>query len=247
MFTGIEFLRHGIRFGSAYTCILFFVLLLYTMYRYPRKRYIYGFFLYFYIGYFALSLLNRYNLLYFYTFPIFLFVFLLFTSLIDTPSKKVKLLFVVLFSSVLITNYVGIYVNIRSWKETIIGVSPYSWIGLSNVAQSVFLSEDNDFGYFVFSPDVMAYEPRYAMMYAESRSNKTAYAFVKKPITYLITAPQNSTYMTYTWIKEKLAITSEPVMIQAFPNGYTVRKYMLTQDEIVRPFDEGINPGLHYR
>lgn len=247
MFTGIEFLRHGITFGSAYTCIIFLLMLVYTMFRYPNKRFVYGFFLYFYIGYFALSLTNRFNLLYFYTFPIFLFVFFIFTSLVDTPSKKERLVFLIFFSIIVITNYVGIAVNIRSWKELFVGVSPYSWKALSTVTDTVFTSSDNDFGYFVFSPDIMAYEPRYAMLYAQTNSNKTVYPFVKKPITYVVIAPQNGTYMTYEWMKQKLAITGEPVTTQTFPSGYVIQKFLLTPEEIAKPFDEGINPGLHYR
>ena len=247
MFTGIEFLRHGITFGSAYTCITFLIMLLYTMVKYPKTRFIYGFFLYFFVGYFALSLLNRYNLLYFYTFPIFLFVFLIFTSLVSVPSKVEKTIFLIFFSLIVYTNYRGIAVNINNWKTTFVGTSPYSWKALSEVANTVFTSSDNDFGYFVFSPDIMAYEPRYAMQYTSKKSNKTVHVFVKKPITYVITAPQNGTYMTYDWIKQKMAITGEPVETIHFPNGYTIYKHMLTPEEIAVPYDEGINPGLHYR
>lgn len=247
MFTGIEFLRHGITFGSAYACITFFVMLLYTMIKYQKFRFIYGFFLYFFIGYFALSLLNRYNLLYFYTFPIFLFVFLIFTSLSQVPSKIEKTVFLLFFSLIVFTNYQGIAANINTWKTTFVGSSPYSWKALSEVATTVFTTPEDNFGYFVFSPDIMAYEPRYTMQYEGSKSTKTFYPFVKKPVTYIITAPQNGTYMTYEWIKQKMAITSDPVKTQSFPNGYTIYTYHLTPEEIAVPFDEGINPGLHYR
>lgn len=247
MFTGIEFLRHGITFGSAYTCIVFLAMLVYTMIKYPKFRFIYGWFLYFYIGYFALSLLNRYNLLYFYTFPIFLLVFLLFTSLASVPSKMEKTIFLLFFSLIVFTNYQGIKANIQNWKTTFVGTSPYSWKALSNVATTVFTSPEDNFGYFVFSPDIMAYEPRYAMQYHASKSKKTTYSFVKKPVIYIIAAPQNGTYMTQEWIQQKMGITGKPAETIQFPSGYVIYKHLLTPDEIRTPFDEGINPGLHYR
>ncbi len=248
MFTGIEFLRHGIRFGSAYACIAFFIMLLYTMIKYPKTRFVYGLFLYFFIGYFALSLLNRYNLLYFYTFPIFLFVFLICTSLVATPSKTEKFIFLLFFSTLIITNYQGIAANIKDWKMNVVGVSPYSWKALTQMAETVYTTAENNAGYFVFSPDIMAYEPRYAMQYEKTQwPDKTLHAFVKKPTTCIIAAPQNGTYMTVDWIKQKTGITGTPAETIHFPNGYIVYKHLLTPEEIATPFDEGINPGLHYR
>jgi len=60
--------------------------------------------LYFFVGFFALSLLNRYNLLYFYVYPIFLLVFLIFSSFINS---KYKYIFAIIFAFVYIANLTG--------------------------------------------------------------------------------------------------------------------------------------------
>ena len=213
-----------------------------------RYRAIYLLFLYIYVSYFATSLLNRFQLLPFYVYPIFPLVFLFFSSLVTFGNKKINYSFLAFFLIIYGTNMVGTCHHINTWSTSFVGKSPYSWITLSEVARTVYSQPEQNFGYFVFSPDIMAYEMRYAMEYWRLSLSKTNVAvFEKKPIIYVIIAPRNGTYMTHDWIKMKLAITSEPARIWKFPSSYTIEKYELTPKELAVPFDIGINPGLFYR
>ena len=248
MTTGIEFLRYGIPYGSAYTLYIFMAFLLWAIKTDMRYRAIYLLFLYIYVSYFATSLLNRFQLLPFYVYPIFPLVFLFFSSLVTFGNKKINYSFLAFFLIIYGTNMVGTWHHINTWSTSFVGKSPYSWITLSEVARTVYSQPEQNFGYFVFSPDIMAYEMRYAMEYWRLSLSKTNVAvFEKKPIIYVIIAPRNGTYMTHDWIKMKLAITSEPARIWKFPSSYTIEKYELTPKELAVPFDIGINPGLFYR
>ena len=248
MTTGIEFLRYGIPYGSAYTFYIFLAFLLWAIKTDIRYREKYLLFLYLYVSYFAIGLLNRFRLLPFYVYPVFAFVFLFFSSLVTYANKKINYAFFAFFLLIYITNAVGVLQSIRTWSTDFVGKSPYSWNALSEVARTVYDQTDQQFGYFVFSPDVMAYEPRFAMEYwKRTLSKSNAVVFEKKPVIYVIIAPRNDTYMTHDWIKMKLNIVSEPVRTWGFPNGYSVDKYALTPEEVAAPFDPGINPGLFYR
>lgn len=248
MTTGIEFLRFGIPYGSAYALYIFMAFLLWAIKTDMRYRAIYLLFLYMYVSYFAVSLLNRFQLLPFYVYPIFPFVFMIFSSLVTKGDKKINYAFLLVFFIIYGTNIAGTWHHIKTWSTSFVGKSPYSWIALSQVARTVYSQPEQNFGYFVFSPDIMAYEGRFAMEYWKRTLSKTGVAiFEKKPVTYVIIAPRNGTYMTHDWIKMKLAISIEPARIWKFPNGYAIEKYELAPKERAVPFDPGINPGLFYR
>jgi hypothetical protein len=135
-------------------------------------------------------------------------------------------------------------------SDTIIGKSQDSWKFLFGVATKVFQQKENTFGYFVYSPDVLGYGPKYAMAYATTVYKKRAESFVKKPTTYLIIAPppSNNPYMKDAWwTKNQIYITPTPVFVIHFPNGYKIEKYLLDKDEVKIPFDERINTGIHFR
>jgi len=102
----------------------------------------------------------------------------------------------------------------------------------------------------VYAPDVLAYEPKYAMIYNSERSDKKSYYFQKKPVTYLFIQkpPNNDPFMTEDfWIEHQINISSSPSSVLLFPNGYKLEKFMLKKEEISIPFDPAIDPGLHFR
>jgi len=245
IFTTTEFLRYGLPNGSLYVFVGFLIFLFFQI-KQNIHRQIYLFFLYFYIGFFGISLVNRYDLLYFYTFPIFPLPFLIFSSFI---TSKYKVAFLVFFGIVYLTNLVGGFQRIDAFK-TFSGINEESWKGLYTVAQNTYDNAPHTFGYFVYSPDVLGYGPRYAMRFTDRLSNKTAYAFEKQPVTYLVIAPppRNNPFMKDEWWrKNQVGILSDPLTIQKFENGYKIESYNLTEEEIQIPYDPSINPGLHFR
>jgi hypothetical protein len=131
-----------------------------------------------------------------------------------------------------------------------IGHGEESWQTYNMISQTVFRQTDDTFGYFVYSPDVLAYPAKYAMILQSERSKKHAYAFKKMPITYLIIAPppQNNPYMNDLWWKiNRLHLTKNPESTITFPSGYKIERYMLTPEETQITFDPQIDPGIFFR
>jgi hypothetical protein len=117
------------------------------------------------------------------------------------------------------------------------------------MTQKAFTGADGEFGYFVYSPDIMGYGPRYAFEYVSSVNTKKGYILEKKPITYLLIEPaaKNNQYTSESiWKLHKIHIYSEPDQVFNFPNGYKLERHILGDQDYL-PFDPGINPGLHYR
>jgi len=246
LFGGIEFLRYGPANGSLYVGVLLFIFTLLQI-KQKKNELIYKTFLYFYVGYYVMSFLNRYGLLYFYVFPLFPFAFLIFSSF---ANSKFKTLFLVIFFTMYFVNFLGVIDYVQR-EVNFTGKSQDSWKSQLEVAQGVFSKAENEFGYFVYSPDVLGYSPKYAMDYVKTLyPNKKAESFIKRPVTYLVIAPppsDNPFMQDDWWRKNQLNIKSEPVLTIHFPDGYKVEKLLLTNDELNVSFDPAINPGLHFR
>lgn len=244
--TSVEILRRdpGYRNFALFSFLLFLV---YHQLKQKKFVSIYGYFLYFYFGFFVLSFINTGRLLYFYLFPLFPLVFLTFASLITSRYKKV---FLVVFLVVFALNEYAAVSDIKD-SQTIIGKSQYSWNFLSSVAHSVYRGTDNEFGYFVYAPDIIAFEGKYAMLYTQKLYPYTkASYFQKKPVTYLVIAPppRDNPYMQDEWWRiNQLHITSQPASTMHFDNGYKIEKYTLTDAEIAFPIDPNIDPGIIFR
>lgn len=245
MTMGTEFLRAGPPNGSSYVSILFFVLLFFQL-RQNRFKTIYLMFLYFYIGFFLLSLINKYTMLYFYVFPLFPFAFLIFSSF---ATSKYKNIFLIIFLIIYAINLTGIIDYLKA-TPGIIGKSHESWKFLYGVASKIYQDAEGEFGYFVYSPDVLGYQPKYAMWYADKFYNKTAHSFEKRPVTYLVIAPppSNNPYMKDEWWRiNQVNIDSEAASVTKFENGYKIEKYLLDEKQIKVTFDPAINPKIHFR
>ena len=227
---------------------LFLITLVFVFFQIKDNRHkiIYQSFLYFYFGFFLLSFINKGFILYFYLFPIFPFVFLIFSSFSSSRFKKafIPLFFIVLF--------LNIWTEALDAKDAqnLIGKDLYSWKALNNMAKRVFEGKEKEFGYFVYSPDVLAYEPKYAMFYQQKQTGKSAFSFQKKPITYLFIAPPpaNNPFMKDDWwVRNQVKMGSSFSAEIKFNNGYKIQKYKLSDEEIKIPFDPSIDPGIHFR
>lgn len=245
LYSRIEFLRYGPPNGQIYGSVLFVVFLTLQLWtNVHRNKYL--LFLYFFIGYFALSLLNRYNLLTHYVSPLIPFVFLIFCSFVTSKFSK---LFYVVFALMYGLNIIGAYNYVASLNR-FIGYDQYSWRAIYQATSSLFAQNDNNFGYFVYAPDIVGYGPRYAMEYANKVSGKNAEAFVKKPVTYLFIEPaarNNSFTSKDKWKRDQIHITSIPTLTKSFYCGYSYERHELSEAEQKQTFDPGVNPGLHYR
>lgn len=243
---GVEFVRPDPGNINLTIFIIFAILFFYQI-KDNKYRNIYLSFLYFYGGYLVLSNLNSGGLLYFYLFPLFPFVFLIFSSLVTSRFGKV---FLIIFLIIFSMNMETAIKEIARAKENIIGKDKNSWLFFKNYSSWLFTTPDNEFGYFVYSPDVIAYRSKYALSYVQKFSSKKTYYFEKKPITYLVIAPppDDNPYMKDEWwTKNLLHINKKPESVKRFPNGYKIEKYLLSKDGIAVPVEPNIDPGLKFR
>lgn len=215
--------------------------------RKDKKRLVFALLLYFYVGFYLLSLFLNGRLLYHYTFPLIPLTFLLFSSMILYFNKKIflGLLLVVVFA-----NYSA--VNSFLHERTLDRNAAFtSWLFHKEVAEKVFQSEDNNFGYFIYAPDYYAYAPKYAFAYVRSLyDEKKVFLFEKKSITYTVEEPAPPDRLDLTsdyWITSQVKLTSKPVKEYTFRNGYKVKKYVLTESELASPIDPIAADWLHYR
>ncbi|MBI4062340.1 hypothetical protein HY410_00300 [Candidatus Gottesmanbacteria bacterium] len=246
MFSSPEILR---RDPGGRNMVLFFVMLGGIAIQLRDRKHIalYLSFLYFYVGFFVLSFIDKGPILYFHQYPLFLLVFLVFSSLLTSRYKKA---FSVLFILVYAANTLSSFGDARD-SSSFIGIHKYSWKFLSGIAKQVYEGPENEFGYFVYSPDVLAYEPKYAMWYmGRQYPNKKRESFRKLPVTYVIAAPHPPAdpYMLDEWWRtNQVKIAREPNAVTTFDNGYKIEKYYLTSQEQAIPFDPAIDPGIHFR
>lgn len=229
--------------------VLFAVLLTLLVRQVTDKKYkrIYIYFLYFYFGFFILSLFNTGKLLYFYLFPLFPLVLLIFSSFVTSRHCKI---FLVLFFFVFTANLSSAIGDTQDAKATI-GKSENSWKFLAGVANAVYQNGPKTFGYFVYAPDVVAFGPKYAMLYAQKRFPQyIGHYFQKMSVTYLVIAPppRDNPYMQDAWWRINLLhIAEKPVKTIHFDNGYKIEKYILNDTDIKVPVEPNIDPGIIFR
>ncbi len=245
LFTGTEILR---RDPGGRNIILFLVTLLCIRVQLRDRKYsvIYLSFLYFYVGFFLLSFIDKGPILYVHLYPLFLLVFLIFCSFLESRYKTIfALLFVVIYGMNL-TSSIGDVQDAAGY----IGQHKYSWKFLEAMTRKVFEGPEKEFGYFVYSPDILGYDPKYAMHYTAKQSTKKAYSFKKMPVTYVVAAPHPPAdpFMLDSWWRiHQVNMVKEPEQKIEFDNGYKIEKYTLTSQEQQVYFDPAIDPGLHFR
>lgn len=118
------------------------------------------------------------------------------------------------------------------------------------MSEKVFRGPEQELGYFIYMPDSLAYQPKYAVAYAAKHTKQNVSYFQKKPITYLVIAPPppDKIGMTDSWWRINQArIGAKAEKVINFPNGYKIEKYNLSVDEQKIPYDPAIDTGIHFR
>lgn len=213
-----------------------------------KHRHIYLLFLFYYFGYMILSFFNKGILLFHYVYLLVPLTTLWFVSFLG---GKYKIFFLPLIGIVFYYSFTFSKGYVVS-RESIMGKNYNSWKSLSAVAEEVINMQKNnkEFGYFVFAPDALAYQPRYAMTYNFKKAHAKAFEYTKKSITYIIAAPPpgNNPYMTHVWWRKvPVKISSEPVETKKLPSGFTIEKFSLSSEEQRVPHDKAIELRIHFR
>jgi hypothetical protein len=241
-----EFIRTDPNFRNFIITLIFMVFWLIQV-KNNKYRTIYFSFLYFYVGFFVLTFINKGNVLYFYNYPLFPFIALIFTSFLTSKYAK---LFLVIFFICYLLNINSAY-NDTIYSKQVIGKDQTSWQFLDTMAKTVFSGKEKGFGYFVYTPDIVAYSPKYALFYEQNQHKSLNASYLtKKPVTYITIEPpsKDNPYLSYTWWRNvRVTITNQPVQTIKFPNGYKIEKYLLSPGEVNIPFDHSLDPGLGFR
>jgi 4-amino-4-deoxy-L-arabinose transferase-like glycosyltransferase len=111
-------------------------------------------------------------------------------------------------------------------------------------------SEGKPFAYYVFSPDQYAYQGKYAMTYFSKAKQINTFPYSKKALTYLIIAPndkQNPWANEEYWQAEQVKIKRPADKIWRYEAGYEIRRFDLSEEEIMVTADPNLLDGIHFR
>lgn len=246
MISQVEFIRPDPNIRNLVVALVFIFFLL-TQIKQKKYNSIYFSFIYFYVGFYALTLINKGPILSFYMYPFFPLIFLIFSSFITSKFSKIFLsVFVIIY---LINSYTAV-LDAQS-ALAFSGKDETSWKFLNNMANTFYSQKDKKFGYFLYTPDVIGYGPKYALSYQKKLHKDVSATYIdKQPLTFVIVAPaaKDNPFITYKWWKENtINIKKDPVSVINFSNGYQIEKYNLTAEEIAAPYNKTYDPGLGFR
>lgn len=206
---------------------------------------VYFIMLYLYVGFWIMALLYKGNIQSYYSWPFMTFVYLVFGSMMKVIHKKV---WYALISLILIwhlslgimdakTLSASMYIDGSSWKTSY------------EMAQTIYSSSNEDFGYFIYSPELFGYSPRYAMDYTQKEFSKKAFPFEKKKTTYLIIIPprENGVEKDVDWWKtNEVAMATSGASIKRV-GDYIIEKHILTEDEQAIPANPNLIQDIYFR
>ncbi len=213
----------------------------------PKFRLVIFLLIFYQIGYIFLTFVNKGVVLEHQYLPTLALTDLLFAILALSKHRKLYFFLLVL---VIIFNYQALLGFTDNADRKFFGRDQNSWIALHSMGEAIAADAPKEFGYFVYSPDAFAYQPRYAMIYTFKEFGKEAHEYVKMPVTYVVAAPPppDRPYIGYQWWRtDRLNIKATPSATFKFPNGFLAEKYYLTAAEQKVSFEPTIDVGIHFR
>ena len=201
----------------------------------------YFLYFYFYMGFWVIAFFFKGVLQSYYYWPFLPITLLVFSSTIDNIDRRI---FYALFIFILVFNF---YFGLQSLKRE----GP-DWRFYQKVAQDMYKdSSKKEFGYFVYTPDLLGYAEKYSMMYSQRDFPESkVFPYQKKESIYLLIAPapNDKPYLNGNWWRtHQVKIQNKPVQIFQYAGNYTVEKYVLTKEEIKIPPDPNLVQDLTFR
>lgn len=200
---------------------------------------------YLYIGYWTMTLAFNGTIWGYYIWPFTTFAIILFASLYGNLNKKI---YFTLIAGILMWNT---YNGLKDTQGVMnyIGKDGSSWQYNAKMAEDIFKNAGEDFGYYIFTPDLYGYTPRYAMNYTQKQFSYKAHAFEKRKLTYLIMtpAPPERKDLSPDWWKvNEVKISAKPVMTTKLQDNI-VEKFELTPEEVAVPSNPNLIQGIYFR
>lgn len=215
----------------------------------PKKQQLFNLIFYLYLGYFLITLFFNGYLLIYYWWPL-VPLSLLMTSMILSQLKS-KLKYSVLTILLLSQLWYG-YGKMQEIEQGI-GVIEDDWLFQKIMVEKLFQGEEQEFGYFIFTPDVFAYESKAAMTYTIAKHpEKSVIRYKKMPITYLILAPRDKIREDVNsdrWKDQRLKLDPKdpPAEVMKYLDGYTIEKFEFSEAQLNQEPDPTIDDWLHFR
>lgn len=234
--------------NNLYITVILLILFIVGIYiSYKKKNNIrlfsvYGIGVYFYLGFWFLTIFFEGPVWNYYYLPFIPLLILLFVSL---KAYVNKIIFYIVFILIYAVNLQVVIKDIYSYDPNPLKQDVSTWQFNSLVAEEVFEGPESEFGYFIFTPDLYGYSPRYALnFYQKNHQEKKVYPYKKKSVTYLVIAPPpvygkdpNSIWYqkninSKLWKSNDIRINREPESKILFENGFVIEKYSLSDEEI---------------
>lgn len=212
-----------------------------------KEREVMNLLLYLYTGFYITSLLFNGQLLVHYWWPLVPLSYGMVAILLANGPKRPATLFLLLILGAhLIAGFqFALSIPLK------VGLTEDDWKFQTKIAEKIFSDSEEEFGYFIFTPDIYAYESKAAMNYlAQKHPEKHVARYQKRPTTYLIIAPDphhRPDILSSDWKKQKVQLEATPSATFTFPEGYKVEKYLLTPEQVEEPTDPNIDDWLHFR
>ncbi len=217
---------------------IFFALLLasivVSLYKRDKNRYVYISFLFLYFGFYALTMVHGGFLIMFWWLPMSVLPIMLVPSIKKYIPKSVFYGLVLIAVVLVIKQNIGFIQAASATANT----SGNSWSFRYGNAQKVVSDAPDEYGYFIYAPDIYGYQDKYAMFYANRMQGKHGIRFEKRAVTYVLSEPPPKDFNGSNpdwWAREKLKITSKPVKLIKLNGGYEMRKYIVSEKDLKTP------------
>ncbi|MFA5933027.1 MAG: glycosyltransferase family 39 protein [Microgenomates group bacterium] len=218
---------------------------------------IYKLFIFFYCGFWLLTFLFKGPIWNYYYIPFIPLIILVFCSLYKLLDQRI---FYSLFILILIFNFQTNFKDLLNYNPDASTQDVSTWKFNYLVAENAFGGKKNEFGYYIFTPDLYGYSPRYAMNYYQKISkDKTSFPYNKKAVTYLLIAPppeygKDPSSLWYqkninsdSWKNNDVRINRKADETRGFPNGFRIEKYNLNENEIKIQANQFLIQSIFFR
>jgi len=202
----------------------------------------YQLFIYYYGGFWLLTFLFKGPIWNYYYLPFIPMIILIFCSLHKLFDRRI---FYCLFTAIFVFNVQVVVKDLSGYNPNAIDQDTSTWKFNFYTAEKVFNDSKKEFGFYIFTPDLYGYSPRYAMNYFQKiTKDKKSYPFDKKAETYLLIAPPpeygkdpngvwaQKNVNSSSWKQNDVRIDKNADEITRFANGFSIEKFNLSRDEI---------------
>ena len=233
--------------NSFYPTLLILVVFIFGIYliykkNNPKTLPVYTACIFFYLGFWFLTIFFKgpvWNYYYLPFIPLLILIFVSFRKYINS------FFFFTIFFMIYAVNMYAAIQDLKTYNSDPSGQDVSTWKFNKLVSETIFAGGEENFGYFIFTPDLYGYSPRYAIdLYQKRFKDKKVKPYEKSAITYLVIAPPpyygkdpNSVWYqkntnSAIWKSNDIRITSDPISVTTFNNGFIIEKYNLSDEEI---------------